>query len=194
MKATWRNGIFYFLVIIMIFSTVHDSQAEILYGDRTGDRSIDFPLLKIVKSASSTETQLGNEITVSINITNWAFVPAYNLTITEPLFSDWAYSSFQDWDDYTFVQVNSDASISYNYTMSVQKEGKYTIGPTEISYVDINGTEYNSRSQAIPITIYVDEPPLSFDEIWDNILIISLAILAIPIALFLVNKYVWRKD
>jgi hypothetical protein len=191
MKANWRNGIFYFLVVIMVISSVQDSQAKILYGDRPDEG---FPLLQIVKSASSTETHLGNNITVNVNITNWSYEPAFNLTITEPLFSDWAYSSFQGWDEYAYIRVDSNASISYNYTVQIKAEGKYTIGPTEISYLSVNSTEYNSRSQSIPITIFVDSPPISLDEIWRNIFFMSLVLIAVPVGLYSINKYVWRKD
>ncbi|MHA2099354.1 MAG: hypothetical protein ACW99A_11810 [Candidatus Kariarchaeaceae archaeon] len=191
MKATWRRGIFYFLIIIMIFTSVQDSQAKTIYGEQTDEV---FPLLQIIKTRSTDETRLGNNITVNVNITNWSNEPAFNLSITEPLFSDWAYSYFAGFDEYTYLQVDAQASFSYGYNMTLKAEGKYTIEATEIEYVDVNGTMYHSRSQVIPITIFVINPPISLSQKWRNILYMSVIIIAVPLILYFINSKLWRQD
>ena len=166
MKLIWRRSIFYLLILIIISFSIHNSQAKKIYGEQ-GEH--DFPFLEIVKSSSETETLLGNTITVNVNITNWSDYAAFNLTVNEPLFSDWAYSTFNGWDEYIWVEIDAGASISYSYNMTVKNEGKYTIAATNIDYLDENSTSFNVRSQEIPITVFVTEPPISQDEIWRNI-------------------------
>jgi uncharacterized repeat protein (TIGR01451 family) len=175
----------------MISTSVQNSQAKTIYGDQTDEV---FPLLQIIKTSSTEEIRLGNNITINVNVTNWSNEPAFNLSITEPLFSEWAYSYFAGFDEYDYIFVDAQASFSYQYNMTLIAEGKYTIEPTEITYSDVNGTEYNSRSQVIPISIFVENPPISLDDKWQNILWMALIITFIPIGLFIVNNRLWRKD
>ena len=186
MKLIWRRSIFYLLILIIISFSVHNSQAKTIYGEQAEP---DFPYLEIIKLSSETETLLGNTITVNVNITNWSDYSAFNLTITEPLFSDWAYSTFNGWDDYIWVEVSPGASITYSYNMTVKNEGKYTIAATKIDYLDENSTSFNARSQFIPITIFVTEPPITQDEIWSNILKMAILIVAIPGLVYGINKF-----
>lgn len=191
MKLIWRRSIFYLLILIIISFSIHDSQAKKIYGEQ-GEH--EFPFLEVIKWPSETETHLGNSITITVNITNWSDYGAYNLTITEPLFSDWAFSTFNGWDEYIWVLVDAGASISYSYNMTVKNEGQYTIDATQIEYLDENSTSFIARSQSIPITIFVTDPPISQDEIWRNIFLMTLVIIAIPIIVFGIDKYVWSQD
>lgn len=191
MKLIWRRSIFYLLILIIISFSIHNSQAKKIYGEQG---EFDFPHLEIVKWSSESETRLGNTISINVNITNWSDYPAFNLTVTEPLFSDWAYTTFNGWDEYIWIEVDAGASISYSYNMTVKNEGKYTVDATEITYLDENSTIFNTRSQSIPITIFVTDPPISQDKIWNNILMMSLVIVAAPGVVYGINKLVWSKD
>ena len=193
MKVNWQLTTLSVLVIMVMSAMIPTAHADVIYGERSED--IDYPVIQVVKWASGTDVELGEEISIFVNITNWSDQEdAFNLTVTEPLFSDWAYTSFVNWENYTYIQVDALASFTYNYSMIIKSEGKYTIDATEVSFFDENSTEYSSRSQNIPISVDLDEPPLSQDELWDNVLLMSIIILAVPVALFFVNNIVWRKD
>ncbi len=191
MKLIWRRSTFYLLILVIISLSIHNSQAKKIYGDQG---EFEFPHLEVIKSSSESETLLGNTVFINVNITNWSDYPAFNLTITEPLFSDWAYSTFNGWDEYIWVEVDSGASISYSYNMTVVNEGSYIIDATSIRYLDENNTIYNTRSQSIPITIYLTEPPISQDKIWNNIFIMALIVMVSPFIVYGFNKFIWSKD
>lgn len=171
----------------MLMVTISPSSA--VYGDPPEE-----PVLQIFKFVDKNEVELGKNITVHVNITNWSEYSLYNLTIDEPLFSDWTYTDFQGFDDYVWVEVKSGGSISYSYTMKIISEGNYTIRPTTIEYVDSNGTEYNSRSGSLPVNVFIGDPIVDNSELWQNILTWSLLILILPIVLLVVNRVLFRKN
>ena len=84
-------------ILLISFSRV---QATPLYGDPPEE---DVPLLQVLKWTSNTEVLLGTEIEVFVNITNHSSEWAYNLTIIEPVFSEWFSNNQKLYEEYKWV-------------------------------------------------------------------------------------------
>ena len=179
----------FFLVILFSLILVNSTNAiglDQIYGEAPDDG---VPILSVLKWSSAEEVELGQNITIYVNITNWSDQSAYNLTIDEPKISDWAKANFTDYDDYVFTRVDSGASIFYQYTMTMRNEGNYTVEPTLIRYLDFNGTQYSAFSTFIPINVFIIPPALELGELWQNIFWLSTLFMGLPISVLLYNKY-----
>ena len=189
MRNTKLIGLVFIAVLLVM---TNHTEANVAYGN---DPAVDKPVLQALKQASDYNVQLGSNVTVSLNITNWSSTQAaYNLTIQEPLLSDWALTSFKGWQSYTWLEIGPGGSVSYSYTFQTKEVGTYEIGATQITYLDENGTQYNSLTQAMTITIFKEAPPISHSKAWRNIAYMSLVIMLIPILVYVLNQIIWRKE
>ncbi|MCY3411904.1 MAG: hypothetical protein INQ03_09770 [Candidatus Heimdallarchaeota archaeon] len=174
-----KRGLLFITIFLLILVNSMSVQAvtETSYGNppRAGE-----PILSVMKWVSADEVVLGESITVYVNITNWSEESAYNMSITEPIFSDWASSDFIGYDDYVYTRIDSNASVSYQYTLTLKNEGNYIIEPTEIEYVDRNGTVFHARSSFQSVDVYIEEPLPELDEYWTAIFWWSIGIVLVP--------------
>ena len=189
MRNTKLIGLVFIAVLLVM---TNHTEANVAYGN---DPVVNKPLLQVLKQASEYDVKLGSNVTVYLNITNWsATKAAYNLTIQEPLLSDWILSNFTGWEPYTWLEVGPGGSVSYSYSLIPKKAGTYEIGATQITYFDENNTKYDAMTQAMTINVYEVAPPISHDKVWRNIGYMSLAILIVPILAYVLNQIVWRKE
>lgn len=186
-----------YLLFILILGSIYlpmTTSAGPIYEDPPTEEQ---PLLQIQKWASDTEFLLGKSVTVYVNISNWSSKTAYNLTITEPFFNPWAIEEKNGYENgyepYIYVAVDPGASIYYEYTIILLEEGKYTIGATEIEYYNEESFLFRARTYKIELDIYVIIPPPDLSELWNTLRNISLAIIAFPIVIFIINWLIWRK-
>jgi hypothetical protein len=181
-----------FILVLLTGMTLfpHLASGVPIYGDPpVGDT----PLLQIEKWASDTDFRLGTSTTVRVNITNWSTQSAYNLTISEPRFSEWSAKEISGYEEYEYDIVDQDGSIYYEYEIVIQNDGFYTIHPTVITYFDADGFDYIAKSYHIDLNVFSVDPPLDDSEVWGRVLNISLLIIMVPIIALTVNRYVWRK-
>lgn len=179
----------FFLVILFGLILVNSANAislDQVYGTGPEDGT---PILSVLKWSSADEMELGLNITIYVNITNWSDEPAYNLTIDEPKISDWAVANFTDYDAYVFTRVDSGASIYYQYTMTMVNEGNYIVEPTLIKYEDANGSRYSAFSTFLPVNVFIIPPELELGELWQNIFWLSALFVAIPTSVLLYYRY-----
>ncbi len=147
----------------------------------------DRPLLDIRKTLNLTllvpnidkktyQVEPGQTINVNISIKNIGQRTAFNLTIFDPSFADWAFSSLNiTTQKYVIVQPN--ATVFYYYYFVPILEGNYTLESTEINYFHLNGTEYRSFSQRFNIYSIIEEIEQTIEgELWSKILIYCIVI------------------
>lgn len=141
------------------------------------------PILAIEKSVNATLIEPGQWIHVEVNITNIGNGTAYNLTIIDPAFSNISFIGY-NYTEQRFVQVDANASIYYHYYFQGIEQGNYTLEATEITYFDINGTEYKSYSDRFNILVLKQEeiPVLESDLWWQ----LFYYIIAVTVGLSLV--------
>lgn len=159
----------------------------------------DRPFLEIKKDLNLTllvpniekktfQVEPGQAINVNISIRNIGQKTAYNLTIVDPSFADWAISSLNiTTQKYVIVQPN--ATVFYYYYFVPILEGNYTLESTEVNYFHLNGTEYRSFSQRFNILSILEEVEKTIEgELWVKILIYCLVIVG-AIGLVVVGDY-----
>ena len=174
---------------MLLLNTTLTSSADTVYGPPPSE---DKPVLQVLKWVDDRSVHLGENITIHVNITNWSSVSAYNLSITEPIFNNWSRTDFLGYDNYVWVEIKSGGSISYDYSMTMNVEGNYSLKATIINYVDENTTSYLAQSSDIPINIYVTEILYDFSPIWQNIFWMASIIILVPIILLAINKFLWK--
>ena len=149
------------------------------------------PLISVRKSVNTTSVKPGEAIHVTINVTNWGSISALNLTIVEPFYEDWAFST-SDVSVYLFVYLNSSSSFFYDYSLIPLVEGNFTIESTIVTY-HVNLSEYTSVAQEINVlvtkTIIVEDQGSDWRNIW--LWVIGLTLL--PIILYYVSKHLLLK-
>ncbi|MDH5403294.1 MAG: hypothetical protein OEZ01_17495 [Candidatus Heimdallarchaeota archaeon] len=178
-------------VIIMLNFASVPSYADPIYSPVPED--LKRPALQIQKWVDADEIEINDEMTVHVNISNWSAYVAYNLTIEEPSFNNYTITSVKGFDRYQWVEFGQNVSVYYNYTFTYEFSGNFSIAPTAIDFVDVNGTKYYAISSSIPVFVYIREPPAPATLVWRDLFLLSTAMLLIPIAVLLMNKYVWRK-
>lgn len=191
MKRIYLKLAFISILSFIIISGISNATAaEDSYNDHYGDPlEVGSPVLQVLKWTSDDQVQLGDEITVFVNITNWSDQIAYNLTIKEPLFANWSRTDFKGYEDYVFTKIASGASVTYQYTMTLLNEGNYIIEPTEITYYNENSTVFHARSSFSSLLIYIEEPIESFDAYWKNILLMTVLFILLPIIVRVIIYY-----
>ncbi len=160
------------------------------------DSFLQRPILDIAKTVNTTEVNLDNNVWIRVNVTirNIGNATAYNLTSVDPEFNEWAVSSLnvtqQRW---VIIEVN--ASAYYYYYFRPILEGNFTLEPTDIVYVDINGTEYHAQSQRFTILSFRPENIAVIDaELWLNILYYSLIIAGSLASIVLFDYFVIKRS
>lgn len=147
----------------------------------------DRPLLDVRKTLNLTlivpnidkktyRVEPGQTINVNVSIKNIGQRTAFNLTIVDPSFEDWAISSLNiTTQRYVIVQPN--ATVFYYYYFIPVLEGNYTLESTEINYFHLNGTEYRAFSQRFNIYSIIEEIEQVIEgELWSKILIYCVVI------------------
>ncbi|MHA1303636.1 MAG: hypothetical protein ACTSPI_08045, partial [Candidatus Heimdallarchaeaceae archaeon] len=127
------------------------------------------PLFSIKKTINATNVEPFTWIEVNLNITNIGNRTAYNLSLTEPDYEDWAVSTF-NFTEQKYVRVDINSSFVYRYYLQPLLEGNFSLEATEIVYYDINGTEYRSYSQRFNIISLYPENIVVIDSVkWMNL-------------------------
>ena len=160
------------------------------------DSFIQRPILDVAKTVNVSVVNPDDDIWIRVNVTikNIGNATAYNLTTVDPDFGDWALTSLnvtlQRW---VMIEVNATAYSYYYFKPLI--EGNFTIEPTDIVYVDINGTEYHAQSQRFVI---ISIKPSSIEvidaELWLNILYYSLIIAGSLGAIVLFDIFVIKRQ
>ncbi|MCK5045751.1 MAG: hypothetical protein KAS22_04175 [Candidatus Heimdallarchaeota archaeon] len=133
--------------------------------------------------------QLNTEIVtviIEINITNTGVVTAYNLTIIEQVYNDWAFETdgVENWFN---VSLSQGESAIYRYNITAKLLGSYKIEPTEIEYEFQNQetllweVEYFVYSNTLEITIRIYAPIISKNVEWWITVGISVGVLLLAI-------------
>ena len=177
-----------FLLLMLLSSGL--SAAEPIYGELPNEKK---PSLQIRKWISKNDLKLGENLTVTVNITNWSLQWAFNLSITEPTFSEFAAELITDFDRYEYTAIGPEGSIYYEYSIKPQTIGNYSVEPTRIEFFDENSTLFRAVSAFIPFFVFVEAPPIDLSEVWQNLFWMSFVLFAIPIIVYFINKYIWRK-
>jgi hypothetical protein len=122
------------------------------------------------------QVEPGQKIRVNVTIKNNGQRTAFNLTIVDPSFSDWAISSMNmTTQKYVIVQPN--ATVFYYYYFLPILEGNYTLESTVVNYFHLNGTEYRAFSQRFNIYSFIEEVEEAIEgELWSRILIYCIVI------------------
>ncbi|MCK4844878.1 MAG: hypothetical protein KAS95_04335, partial [Candidatus Heimdallarchaeota archaeon] len=135
------------------------------------------PILSVKKTVNSTLLESYEWIMINITIKNVGNRTAYNLTVTDPLFDSWVYSTTNfTVQKYVIVEIN--ATINYFYYMQPILEGNFTLESTKVTYNDLSGTEYLSISQRFNILVYeVEHIPIIEGSVWWKILLYCFLVL-----------------
>jgi len=129
------------------------------------------PILSVKKIVNTTLLEPYEWVKINVTIKNVGNRTAYNLTITDPLFGSWAYSTLNlTIQKYVIVEIN--ATINYFYYIQPILEGNFTLESTEVTYNDLSGTEYLSISHKFNILIYeIEHIPIIEGNLWWKILL-----------------------
>jgi len=160
------------------------------------DSFLQRPIMSIEKTVNSTVINPENDawIRVNITITNLGNATAYNLTTIDPGFEDWALTSL-NLTEQKWVIIDVNASAFYFYYFKPIIEGNFTLEPTDIVYVDINGTEYHAQSNRfVIISIKPSSIEIIDTELWLNILYYSLIIAGALSAIVIFDFFVIKRS
>jgi hypothetical protein len=146
----------------------------------------------VQKWVSDSQVLVGETITVHVNITNISDDFAYNLTIQEPVFNSLVFDTVQEYEEYIFVKLGYGANFYYEYTITADVVGEYTLESTRIDFLTEQGFAHRAISAPIPISVTEEIPQSDIPERWNTLLQISLIFIAIPIIVFYLNKFVNR--
>ncbi|MBK5112334.1 MAG: hypothetical protein KGD59_10315 [Candidatus Heimdallarchaeota archaeon] len=161
-----------------------------LVANETGDLN---PFIKIEQYNTEIQT-----VIIEINITNIGSVAAYNLTIIEQVYNDWAFETdgVDEWFNYSLSQGES---AIYRYNITAKLLGSYKIEPTEIEYEFQNQEtllweeEYYIYSNVLEITIKLDVPEVSKSAEWWIAIGISVGILLLAVIPTIVTFVIYQK-
>ncbi|MHA1346742.1 MAG: hypothetical protein ACTSVO_10795 [Candidatus Heimdallarchaeaceae archaeon] len=164
------------------------------------------PILTVEKSINGTPIQdeevevssyliRPNEwIRVNVTITNIGNETAYNLTIVDPSFEEWAVGNL-NLTIQRYIQVDINATIFYFYYFQPKIEGNFTLESTSVDYINGTGIEYFSSSQRYNLFVEtVEEDYKIAADLWLNILYFCLGVTGILGAIVLVDKYAIQKQ
>lgn len=159
----------------------------------TNDTLPSRPLLAIKKVINVTELEPLQWIRIDLNITNIGNRTAYNLSITEPSFEEWAVSTF-NLTEQKYIQVEINASFVYTYYIQPLLEGNFTLEATEIKYYDENSVMYKSYSQRYSLNVVLPENVEVIDsEKWLNLFYFVLGIVGVFTTIIIVDLFAIQK-
>lgn len=181
-----------FVLIAIFLMNTSQSSAIPIYSEKEGPP---YPALQIFKTINIEEDiiQVGTEIQVNVNITNFGGKAALNVSLVEPVFENFTISNLKGYDPKTWIRINPGASLSYSFSFAIQKEGNYTIEATTASYVDSEMNEYSAKSGFFDLQVIKGTPPVSKNEEWRLAFTQMGAILAVPIIWLILKKFVIDK-
>ncbi len=181
------------LVIVLLF-TLQSAQTSAI-PVHSDDEGPPYPSLQIFKTINIEDEiiQVGTELQVSVNITNFGGRSALNVSLIEPVLQNFTISNLQGYDPKNWIRIDPGASVSYSFLFTINKPGNYTIEPTTASYADEDQNEYSAKSGFFDLHVIKGNPPVSMDEEWKQAFIQMGVILALPIIWLLLKKYVIDK-
>ncbi len=179
------------LVFIFIIHSINTSAIPI----HSKDEGPPYPALQIFKTINVEDDliQVGTEIQVSVNMTNFGGKTAINVSLVEPVLQNFTISNLKGYDPKNWIKIGPGASVSYSFSFVIEKPGNYTIEPTTATYLDENQNEYSAKSGFFELNVIKGKPPVSLDEEWRMAFIQMGSILALPIIWLLLKKYVIDK-
>ncbi len=135
------------------------------------------PILSVKKTVNTTLLESFEWVRINVTIKNVGNRTAYNLTITDPLFGSWVYSTSNfTVQKYVIVEIN--ATINYFYYIQPILEGNFTLESTEVTYNDLSGAEYLSISHEFNILVYeIEHIPIIEGNLWWKILLYCFLVL-----------------
>ena len=135
------------------------------------------PILSVKKAINTTLLESYEWIRINVTITNVGNRTAYNLTVTDPLFGSWVYSTLNlTVQKYVIVEIN--ATINYFYYIQPILEGNFTLESTEVTYNDLLGAEYLSISHEFNILVFeIEHIPVIEGSLWWKILLYCFLVL-----------------
>lgn len=179
-----------FLILIFLI-TAFNVDSQVIYDDR--ELELNEPSLAIKKWTEVTHRiEPLTNVTVYVNITNMGDVPAHNLDIVEPVFENWTILELVNFEERNWLRIDPGATYSYEYTFQFTREGNFVIESTQIDYFGVNESTYHSKSGAIFMEVFYEAEPASFDEQWNDMFWLSSLFIAIPIVLYVVQRFVLK--
>lgn len=135
------------------------------------------PILSVKKAINTTLLESYEWIRINVTIKNVGNRTAYNLTVTDPLFGSWVYSTLNlTVQKYVIVEIN--ATINYFYYIQPILEGNFTLESTEVTYNDLLGAEYLSISHEFNILVFeIEHIPIIEGNLWWKILLYCFLVL-----------------
>ncbi len=151
------------------------------------------PIIAVRKTINETQVNPLQWIQVNVTIQNIGNRTAYNLTIFDSMYNDWAIAT-KSYEVQKYVQIDINTTIFYSYHYKILREGNFSILPTTVDYVDVNGTEYFSRSIRFNVlSIVIEDVELIEKELWLNVLWYSLSITGALVIAVLVDYIFLRR-
>ena len=163
------------------------------------------PILTIEKSINASPIQNEDQeisaylirpnewIRVNLTITNVGNESAYNLTIIDPSFEEWAVGNL-NLTTQRYIQVDVNATIFYFYYFQPKLEGNFTLEPTSVTYINGTGVEYFSSSQRFIFKVEAVEVEYVLEaDLWLNILYFCLGVVGVLGAVVLVDRFAIQK-
>lgn len=170
---------------------------ELIFQE-TNDTLPSRPILSIRKTINATiddktyKIEPNQWLKVTSIIKNIGNRTAYNLTITEPLLPS-LVSKTIGYYSRSFVEVDINATIYFDYYLLILKEGKFAIDSTTIEYQNKNGHEYSAYSQRFELTSILPEKVEAIEtDLWLNVLWYSLGIGGFFI-IIVTTQYIYEK-
>lgn len=171
---------------------VSQSSAVPIYGDPPSEDT--GVALQVQKWITADAIELNENFTVFVNITNFSSLhPARNLNITEPTFEEFSVSEIIGYDEYQYTEIGPGGTISYSYTLLPIVEGSFTIEPTVVGFVNENGTVNQAYSNYINFNVSISVEEQDNSQLWRTLSLYSFILVGIPIILFTISKFVWRR-
>ncbi|MHA1550989.1 MAG: hypothetical protein ACTSQC_03510 [Candidatus Heimdallarchaeaceae archaeon] len=163
------------------------------------------PILIIEKSINASPIQDENQeissylirpnewIRVNLTITNVGNASAYNLTIVDPSFEEWAVGNL-NLTTQRYIQVDINATIFYFYFFQPKLEGNFTLEATTVTYINGTGVEYFSSSQRFSFFVEDVEAEYVIEaDLWLNILYFCLGVVGVLGAVVLMDRFAIQK-
>ena len=186
---------FVFLILVI---TPFNTAATPVYGDNLHAKSPSLAVRKWIStdswaSSKHNEILIGSSITVHVNLTNMSNHFARNITILEPIFSPGFVNSQVSYKEYDYLELGFGATVNYTYTFTPKVTGNFTIEPTSITYLDVNGTQFTAKSTYIHFAVLGEPPKDTTPDLWKNMLLICSIFVAIPLLVFIANFVIYRR-
>lgn len=158
------------------------------------------PSLSVVKHSDKNQTDLGDSFTITIRIYNYSNKTAFNVTVTEPAFPPWAFTTLGRPSEYHYDRIEPGTEQVITYVLVSKTVGNFTLESTQVTYYDSRDVtvqrKFTAVSNILDLTVLPSGSSVTekFQALYEAFVLLLLLIVVFGVLRIFSYRYYLKRE